>query len=110
MQRKGSSAAAAATQRRKSSTAAATGLRRGSSTVSSNAAATKPSNDSGQTSAGSTHVVTGLKGEKYEGSLNAQGKREGSGVLTWPNGNRYVGEWTAGRMTGHGAFTYGAEG
>ena len=58
----------------------------------------------------STSMVTGLRGEKYEGDVNAEGKRHGKGTLSWPNGNRYIGYWREGKMCGAGIFTYGVEG
>ena len=29
---------------------------------------------------------------KYEGETN-NGLKEGKGTYTWPNGNKYIGEW-----------------
>eukprot|EP01062_Namystynia_karyoxenos_P028084 TRINITY_DN2134_c0_g1_i3.p1 TRINITY_DN2134_c0_g1~~TRINITY_DN2134_c0_g1_i3.p1 ORF type:complete len:1194 (+),score=488.42 TRINITY_DN2134_c0_g1_i3:93-3674(+) len=58
----------------------------------------------------SSMTVAGLGGEKYEGDLNGDGRRHGHGVLVWPNGNKYVGQWSDGKMTGRGVFTYGTEG
>ena len=34
------------------------------------------------------------------------GKREGLGVFTYTNGNKYIGEFKNGNMDGQGTFTY----
>uniref|UniRef100_A0A7S1QV67 Uncharacterized protein n=1 Tax=Neobodo designis TaxID=312471 RepID=A0A7S1QV67_NEODS len=49
-------------------------------------------------------------GERYEGQVSDDGKRHGKGILWWPNGNVYAGEWAAGAMCGSGTFHYAAEG
>jgi hypothetical protein len=41
---------------------------------------------------------------RYEGEFHA-GKKNGTGTLTWPNGNRYSGTWRDGRAHGTGKFT-----
>lgn len=55
-------------------------------------------------------AVTSSTGEKYTGQLDARGKRHGKGVLRWPNGNCFMGDWREGCMCGTGTFLYGVEG
>jgi hypothetical protein len=50
-------------------------------------------------------------GERYEGQIaKDSGKRQGKGVLRWPNGNAYGGEWVDGAMCGDGQFFHAVEG
>jgi hypothetical protein len=50
-------------------------------------------------------------GERYEGQvMDGTGKRHGRGLLRWPNGNAYGGEWADGAMCGTGTFLYAVEG
>jgi hypothetical protein len=41
----------------------------------------------------------------YGGQVNAQGYYDGSGVMTWSNGERYEGDWQAGHENGLGVHT-----
>jgi len=47
----------------------------------------------------------GTTGEKYEGGCK-NGKREGMGTLTFPNGDFYVGSWLADQPSGKGKMTW----
>ena len=49
-------------------------------------------------------IFTSPNGNKYEGGFR-NGKYDGQGTLTWPNGNKYEGEWKDGDIHGHGIFT-----
>ena len=44
-------------------------------------------------------------GEKYEGEFK-DGKRNGHGTYNYPNGEEYVGDWKNGKYHGHGTYTY----
>ena len=43
---------------------------------------------------------------RYEGEVNQDGNWHGKGVISWPDGRRYVGEWWNSDRTGHGTLTY----
>ena len=43
--------------------------------------------------------------EGYEGEVNADAEPHGQGVLAWPNGRRYEGEWRDGQPHGQGVLT-----
>ena len=45
-------------------------------------------------------------GRVYTGQRNSKGKIEGQGMMTWPNGDRYEGQWKKGMPHGEGTFTY----
>ena len=38
--------------------------------------------------------------------IKKKGKRDGIGIFTYENGNKYVGEFKNGTMDGQGTFTY----
>ena len=42
----------------------------------------------------------------YEGELNDDGLYHGKGVITYPNGEKYVGEFKEGLRNGQGTYTY----
>ena len=42
---------------------------------------------------------------KYEGDL-INGKKQGKGTYTWPNGNKYIGEWKDNIINGKGEFIF----
>ena len=42
----------------------------------------------------------------YDGELNQYGKYHGKGVLTYPNGHQYVGEFKDGKINGYGIYTW----
>ena len=42
----------------------------------------------------------------HEGEVNQDGRNHGKGVLSYPNGDRYVGEWRNNYRHGHGTMTY----
>eukprot|EP01062_Namystynia_karyoxenos_P073082 TRINITY_DN69927_c0_g1_i1.p1 TRINITY_DN69927_c0_g1~~TRINITY_DN69927_c0_g1_i1.p1 ORF type:complete len:525 (+),score=166.77 TRINITY_DN69927_c0_g1_i1:85-1575(+) len=44
----------------------------------------------------------------YIGTRSDTGEREGKGVMRWPDGAKYDGEWVAGCMEGHGSFFFPA--
>ena len=46
---------------------------------------------------------------KYRGEIS-DGKPNGLGTLTLPNGENYVGEWKDGKRNGQGTFTYPDDG
>ena len=48
--------------------------------------------------------MTWPNGDKYIGNF-AYNHREGKGSYIFGNGNKYVGEFVDGRMTGHGEWT-----
>jgi hypothetical protein len=50
-------------------------------------------------------VMTEPDGTRYVGSF-VDGKFQGYGVMTWPNGNRYEGDFKDNQRTGQGAFAY----
>lgn len=43
-------------------------------------------------------------GRRYEGSLAFGGRPNGPGVMTWPTGSQYKGDWVNGRRTGKGEY------
>ena len=43
---------------------------------------------------------------KYVGSINKKGIPGGAGTLTFPDGNKYEGEWKDGERNGRGTYTY----
>ena len=45
-------------------------------------------------------------GEKYVGNWT-NGKYHGHGIYSWSNGNKYVGEWKGGNLNGQGTYTFG---
>jgi hypothetical protein len=49
--------------------------------------------------------LTWPDGKTYFGSL-AEGKREGLGTATWANGQKYVGEWKNDKRQGRGTVTW----
>lgn len=52
-------------------------------------------------------VVQHYSNGKYEGTMNVSGnKRQGRGTYTWNNGDKYVGEWYAGKKHGAGEYFY----
>ena len=53
---------------------------------------------------GSTNPIP--KVNVYDGELNQYGKYHGKGVLTYPNGHQYVGEFKDGKNNGQGTFTW----
>lgn len=60
----------------------------------------------GKSSSGNNSVIFP---EIYEGQVDSSKRRHGSGVLRWPNGNTYIGQWRAGAMHGSGTFFYSIE-
>ncbi len=44
-----------------------------------------------------------VPGTRYEGTMR-DGKEDGRGTLTYPNGNHYDGEWRDGKPNGQGQF------
>eukprot|EP00045_Choanoeca_perplexa_P000353 m.13894 g.13894 ORF g.13894 m.13894 type:complete len:149 (+) comp10236_c0_seq1:147-593(+) len=52
------------------------------------------------------HEVQYDDGDKYSGEWNAEGKREGDGVLTFSDGARFVGQFVAGMCEGKGVLTF----
>ena len=48
-------------------------------------------------------------GDVYDGELNKDGKRHGTGTYTYASGKEYTGEWKEGLMHGKGVYTF-AEG
>jgi len=42
----------------------------------------------------------------YEGERNQEGEYHGKGVITYPNGEKYVGEWKNGKRNGQGTATF----
>jgi len=42
----------------------------------------------------------------YEGDVNEEGKYHGKGVITYPNGEKYVGEFKDGKRNGQGTYTF----
>ena len=45
-------------------------------------------------------------GRVYTGQRNGRGKIEGQGMMTWPNGDRYEGQWKKGNQEGEGTYTW----
>lgn len=43
---------------------------------------------------------------QYEGSISKDGKFHGRGVIAYPNGESYSGEWVHGQRHGRGTYTY----
>lgn len=50
-------------------------------------------------------VVNNVDGSRYEGQMRGN-RRNGTGVLTWPNGHRYVGEFRDDKKFGRGVYTW----
>merc|ERR1712146_1776 len=48
-------------------------------------------------------IFTWGNGNKYVGEIE---KREGHGVYTWADGDKYDGEWKNNKMEGHGIYTW----
>ena len=42
----------------------------------------------------------------YEGAKNEDGQPHGQGTMEYANGNKYVGEWSRGKMSGKGIMKY----
>lgn len=42
----------------------------------------------------------------YTGDLNKEGLPHKNGTITFPNGNRYEGQWHNGKRTGYGKYFY----
>ena len=51
-------------------------------------------------------VIQEYCGARYEGQVNQRGNRHGKGVVSWPNGGRYVGEFRNYNPHGHGTMTH----
>ena len=49
--------------------------------------------------------VTFPNGDKYFGEFK-EGIRHGQGTITWVNGDKYVGEFKDGKVHGQGTYTY----
>ena len=43
---------------------------------------------------------------RYEGEVNQDGQEHGKGVVSWSDGQRYVGEFRNSNYHGHGTMTY----
>ena len=50
-------------------------------------------------------TYTWPNGNKYDGEWR-DGKRTGQGTNTWANGEKYVGEWSDNKRTGQGTLTF----
>ncbi|NUM32956.1 MAG: trypsin-like peptidase domain-containing protein [Candidatus Brocadiae bacterium] len=50
-------------------------------------------------------IMTCPNGEKYVGEFK-NGKMNGQGTYTWPDGEKYVGEYKDGKMNGQGTYTW----
>jgi len=48
-------------------------------------------------------------GDVYEGERNAEGKRHGSGVAKYANGDVFKGEYAEGKRHGKGVYYFGGE-
>lgn len=46
------------------------------------------------------------KGQRYNGEVNAKGKRHGKGTFYWPSGQKYVGEWKDDEQSGQGTMSW----
>lgn len=64
----------------------------------------------GVVSAQVVETTTYDDGRVYTGQRNGRGRIEGRGIMTWPNGDRYEGDWKKGLMDGEGTYTYAAAG
>ena len=53
-----------------------------------------------------TKTIAFVSGAHYEGEVNEGGQPEGQGILTFPDGARYEGQWRRGEPEGQGALTY----
>ncbi len=53
----------------------------------------------------SSTVVEG-KNFRYEGQVDADGKKQGHGTLTFDSGDRYAGQWEDDRMNGEGTYLF----
>ena len=51
-------------------------------------------------------IQEGWGGTRYEGEVNQDGNWHGKGVISWPDGRRYVGEFRNHSYHGHGTKTY----
>ena len=50
-------------------------------------------------------TYTFANGDKYVGEWKA-GKKSGQGTYTYPSGSKYIGEWKAGKKSGLGTYTF----
>lgn len=46
------------------------------------------------------------RGAEYEGAEDEDGRRHGSGILTWPDGRRYEGHFEHGLLQGHACMSW----
>jgi|TARA_B110000116_G_scaffold258885_1_gene260442 hypothetical protein len=51
-------------------------------------------------------TMTYPDGDKYVGEWK-DGKGHGQGTYTWASGSKYVGEWKDGKRQGQGTYTFG---
>lgn len=49
-------------------------------------------------------------GRVYSGQRDAKGRINGNGLMTWPNGDTYEGDWKKGLMDGEGVYVYATAG
>lgn len=49
-------------------------------------------------------------GRVYTGQRDGKGRIDGRGLMVWPNGDRYDGQWKKGLMEGEGTYTYAQAG
>ena len=63
-----------------------------------------------QTMAQVVETTTYDDGRVYTGQRDGKGKINGKGLMTWPNGDRYDGEWKKGLQDGEGTYTHAAAG
>ncbi|CAF1281800.1 unnamed protein product [Adineta steineri] len=51
------------------------------------------------------HIHTDESGNRYEGEMKGD-KRHGKGQMDFANGDKYVGMWVEGNITGHGVYMF----
>ena len=51
-------------------------------------------------------ILENSSGSRYEGQMNQDGEAHGKGVMSWSDGERYVGEFRNYDYHGHGTETY----
>jgi len=76
-----------------------------SSDIAASTAASRRSISEAATSSSSGPLLVGRWAE-YEGTVDEDGRRHGSGILIWPDGRRYEGQFEHGVLQGHACMSW----